>query len=587
MSESGPERPVRPSTWRIWKRKRKQINSLKQSAINVPNNFRTSFAKKSRRNSKVMSVVVDEHDAEDLKAVEALRQALIPEDLLPQKHDDYHMLLRFLKARNYDLEKAKKMWSDMIQWRKEYGADTIMEDFEFKEKEEVLQYYPQGHHGVDKDGRPVYIERLGMVDATKLMQATTLERYIKYHVMEFERTFIDKFPACSIAAKTHIDQSTTILDVQGVGLKSMNKSARELIQSLQNIDGNNYPETLCRMYIINAGSGFRLLWNTVKSFLDPKTTSKINVLGNKFQSKLLEIIDASELPEFLGGTCNCSNKDGCMRSDKGPWQDPDIIKMVRNGEHKCSSRSEIPDEKTISEDPSTNKVDVETSGNQEHVKHQHLPSVQEKLIKLTFLKDPASKSNPSASEPKSRTPAAEKVIAASYAKQVQKVPTPQDYYNVNNAYTEANDGFGNHIFTGMMTFMMGVMTMVRMTKSMPKKITETGHYPNHHVYEEPIKQRPDPYQLQAPGGISTAEYLSMMKRLGDLEEKVIILTNKPVEMPPEKEEMLNNALHRIESLEIELSATKKSLEDTRTQQQEFTAYLEKKKKKKKKNLFGL
>ncbi|XP_071741591.1 phosphatidylinositol/phosphatidylcholine transfer protein SFH3-like [Rutidosis leptorrhynchoides] len=585
MSESGPERPVRPSLEKIElenteEEKKVRRNSLKQRAINASNKFRTSFAKKSRRNSKIMSVVVvDEHDEEDLKAVEALRQALIPEDLLPPKHDDYHMLLRFLKARNYDLEKAKKMWSDMIQWRKDYGAETIMEDFDFKEKEEVLQYYPQGHHGVDKDGRPVYIERLGMVDATKLMQATTLERYIKYHVMEFERTFSDKFPACSIAAKTHIDQSTTILDVNGVGLKSMNKSARELIQSLQNIDGNNYPETLCRMYIINAGSGFRLLWNTVKSFLDPKTTSKINVLGNKFQSKLLEIIDASELPEFLGGTCTCSGNGGCMRSDKGPWQDPDIMKMVRNGEHKCSSRSDILNEKTISEDPSANKVDAEPSGKQEHVNHQHLTSVREDV---SDHKDHTSKSVPSASEPKSHAPATQKVVDAGYAKQVQKVPTPQDYYHVNGAYNAANDGFGNHIFTGMMTFMMGVMTMVRMTKSMPKKHTETSHYASP-AYE----QRTDPYQLQAPGGISTAEYLSMMKRLGDLEEKVIILTNRPIEMPPEKEEMLNNALHRIESLEIQLSATKKSLEETRTQQQEFAAYLEKKKKKKKKkNIFG-
>ncbi|XP_076900414.1 phosphatidylinositol/phosphatidylcholine transfer protein SFH12-like isoform X2 [Bidens hawaiensis] len=480
-----------------------------------------------------MSVVEDEHDAEELKAVEAFRQALIPEDLLPAKHDDYHMLLRFLKARNYDLEKAKLMWTNMISWRKEYGTDTIMEDFDFKEKEDVLQYYPQGHHGVDKDGRPVYIERLGLVDATKLMQATNLERYIKYHVMEFERTFIDKFPACSIAAKTHVDQSTTILDVQGVGLKSMNKSARDLIQSLQNIDGNNYPETLCRMYIINAGSGFRLLWNTVKTFLDPKTTSKINVLSNKFQSKLLEIIEASELPEFLGGTCTCADKGGCMRSDRGPWQDPDIMKMVRNGEHKCSSRSDMADERTIAEDQSSNK---------ENIKQPQLAPVHEELF-------------------------------------VNFVFVDTDFYSVTDAYKAANDGLGNNIFTGMMTFMMGVMTMVRMTKTMPRKI-ENNHY-HGPVYEEP-RQRPDPYQLQSPG-ISTAEYLSMMKRLGDLEEKVIILTDKPIEMPPEKEEMLNNALNRIESLEIELAATKKSLGDT-INQQEFAAYLEKKKKKK--SIFG-
>lgn len=42
-----------------------------------------------------MSVEIEDvRDAQESKAVDEFRQVLVLEELLPEKHDDYHMLLR-------------------------------------------------------------------------------------------------------------------------------------------------------------------------------------------------------------------------------------------------------------------------------------------------------------------------------------------------------------------------------------------------------------------------------------------------------------------------------------------------------------
>lgn len=75
-----------------------RMGSLKKKAMTASARFRNSLTRKHRRSqSRVLSVEMEDvHDIEETKAVESLRQALIAEELLPAKHDDYHKMLRFI-----------------------------------------------------------------------------------------------------------------------------------------------------------------------------------------------------------------------------------------------------------------------------------------------------------------------------------------------------------------------------------------------------------------------------------------------------------------------------------------------------------
>ncbi|XP_057809188.1 phosphatidylinositol/phosphatidylcholine transfer protein SFH9-like [Salvia miltiorrhiza] len=536
-------------------KRRRRMRSLRRKAMTGSTRGTSSLIKRSRQvlHCHFSSMSTEEFlDEEEEKAVNAFRQVLIERDLLPARQDDYHTLLRFLKARKFDLDKTVHMWEEMLKWRKENGVDSIFQDFVYDEYEEVQHYYPHGYHGVDKGGRPLYIERLGKIEPNKLMSVTTVDRFLKYHVQGFERTFVEKFPACSIAAKRHIDSTTTILDVQGLNWMSFGKVAHDLVMRMQRIDGNNYPETLHHMYIVNAGGGFKCLWNWAKGLLDPRTTMKITVLGTKFQDKLLEVIDASQLPDFLGGSCSCPNQGGCLRSDKGPWKNPQLMKLVDtllNGESIYPRKTNFSgnddfETKLIDKGLSSDIYPVGFSGSNDFEMKLIDMKTQETISRAEPYKVGADDENHC--PPKLTTLAPE-----------QRPPKGLISTKVTDVLLR---------FLACIWFLLeGMFRIFFKTQNAEilKEINQTTRLPNSNYPDE-----------QGICGSSGGLIHPCCQKLQHLENLVNELTKRPAKIPPEKDEILLESMNRIKSIEHDLQKTKKALLATTSKQVELSESLE-------------
>eukprot|EP01024_Parvocaulis_polyphysoides_P001152 TRINITY_DN10320_c0_g1_i1.p1 TRINITY_DN10320_c0_g1~~TRINITY_DN10320_c0_g1_i1.p1 ORF type:complete len:486 (+),score=63.15 TRINITY_DN10320_c0_g1_i1:80-1537(+) len=304
----------------------------------------------------------EEHDdwgktqGEQELGVEQLREGLRQEGHLQAANFDYHMLLRFLRARDYEVDKATEMLIQHLQWRKEYGTDTIIEDFDFKERTQFLAVYPQGYHKTDKQGRPIYIQHLGSIDLKKITQVTTKERMTRFHVQEWERCLKTIFPACTQKAGHRIDQMFAIMDVSGVGLHMLSPDVRATLKEITKIDQDNYPETLGKVFIINAPFVFKAVWAFIQPLLNPRTRGKIELHGKNFLPSLLEHVDIDCIPQYLGGTSNKTLVD-----DVGPWNDfaqmtvndtelvPLRLKSPRLGESGTFKRPESPVHDSVKE----------------------------------------------------------------------------------------------------------------------------------------------------------------------------------------------------------------------------------------------
>lgn len=267
----------------------------------------------------------NDHDA----LLAQFRQRLVEQDLI---HDgdtigtDDATLLRFLRARQSDLDAAITMWKNCYNWRKTVdgvGIDELyrqLDPFDYPEREEVFKCWPLWFHKTDKLGRPLNIHHFGGINMQELYKHITPEKFWQTIVVNAESLTREILPAAAQAAGKDITGTFVIVDLKGFSIRQfwqMQNLARDSFQ----ISQDYFPETMAHLAIVNAPTGFSTIWNFIKPWLAKETVAKVEILGSNFAETLLAQIPAENLPESLGGTCTCAEFGGCERGNAGPWMD--------------------------------------------------------------------------------------------------------------------------------------------------------------------------------------------------------------------------------------------------------------------------
>ncbi|KAG7285949.1 hypothetical protein NEMBOFW57_008245 [Staphylotrichum longicolle] len=233
------------------------------------------------------------HEHLNDKCTEGFRQRLW--SFILADHPDV-LVLRFLRARKWDVEKAVAMLVSALNWRHERRLEddiirkgdsiALAKEQSADEKSFMAQYHSGKAYvrGSDKERRPVFIIKVRLHDP-KLQSPESMEMFV-LHNIETIRTMI-RHPS---------EKACLIFDLTGFGMKNMDF---HVVKFLVQVFEARYPEYLGVVLVHNAPFIFWGIWRIIKPWLDPVIASKINFTSSN--KDLARFIAQEDLQKCYGG----------------------------------------------------------------------------------------------------------------------------------------------------------------------------------------------------------------------------------------------------------------------------------------------
>ncbi|RPA98869.1 CRAL/TRIO domain-containing protein [Choiromyces venosus 120613-1] len=203
------------------------------------------------------------------------------------------LLLRFLRARKWDVDKALVMMVATMNWRsKEMNVQAVIRKGEggaaAEKDNDFMMQLRMGKsylHGLDKEGRPICFVRVKLHKQGEQSEES-LERYTVY-IMETARLML----------QPPVDTAAVVFDMTGFSMANMDYApVKYLIKCFE----AHYPESLGICLVHKAPWLFSSIWTVIKGWLDPVVASKIHF--TKTIEDMEAFIPKENIPGELGGS---------------------------------------------------------------------------------------------------------------------------------------------------------------------------------------------------------------------------------------------------------------------------------------------
>lgn len=197
-------------------------------------------------------------------------------------------LLRFLRARQFDLKKTMKMVMDDLEWRLEIANKRISRD----QQQHILPFIASRlirASGLDRQGRLVLILSLNQVFPKKVSDIMEIVSFFIFY-MESVVKYVTELG---------FTEFTAIGDMKGWSLSE--NFSLPVVQVLAGLLQDHYPEMLRYAFVVNNPFAFSAAWGLISNFLEERVKAKVHVFGKKLE-KLKDYIAPENLDAEFGGT---------------------------------------------------------------------------------------------------------------------------------------------------------------------------------------------------------------------------------------------------------------------------------------------